>query len=213
MSSTAHLLMSEESTAPYEDVLVASRRIDWRFLLADPELGDVGCSVDTDPALQRSCRLFGRSLSLLETEGGALAPESLDVVVLVDPEPGALVGAPTLLRAGGWAYLEINGLLTRRGRRSRRLRFASQYVAELRRLGFDEVELYWHWPDFDSCTQILPLGDRRVVRSALIRRQESRGGSPQVWLARLLLAARLLPFAVPHASVVARRAPDRNRPT
>jgi len=195
----------------YQELLVASRRIDWRFLLSDPELGDVGCSVETDAALQRSCRLFARSLALLEAKGGELDPESLDVIVLVDPEPETLIRALALLRPGGWVYVEVNGVLTRRGRRSRRPRFAFDYVAELRRLGFDEIESQWHWPDFDSCTQMLPLGDLRVIRSALIRRQESRGRSPQVSLARLLLAGRLLPFAVTHASVIGRRPTDIGR--
>ncbi len=206
--------MSEKrahALAGYADLLVASRRIDWRFLLPDPELGHVGCSTDADPALQRSCRLFSRSLSVIEGTAAELDPASLDVLVLIDPEAEALSRALALLRPDGWVYVEIHGVLTRRGRRLRRLRFPSDYVAELRRLGLDEVQAYWHWPDFDSCTQILPLSDRAVIRSALVRRQESRGRSPQVWLARLLLAVRLLSFAVTHASLIGHRPAHENR--
>jgi hypothetical protein len=207
-------VLSDESArarAGYGDRLAASRRIDWRFLLPEPDLGHVGCSATADPALLRACELFSESFTILDGDVGAPSPSSLDVVVLRDPEPEALTRTIALLRPNGWVYVEMHGVLTRGGRRLRGPRFPSDFVGKLRRLGFEDIESFWHWPNFETCTQLLPLGDPAVIRSALVRRQESRGRSPQVSLARLLLAGRLLPFAVTHASVIGRRPTDIGR--
>lgn len=206
--STTPADLSEESThacKDYAGLLAASRRVDWRFLLPDPELGHVACRADADPALVHACRLFGRSLTLLGQAQEKPAPGSVDVLVLVDPQGDELSSTLDLVRPAGWVYLEIHGPLTRRGRRLRRPRFPSDHVAELRGLGLDQIEAYWHWPDFDSCTEIMPLGEPAAIRGALLRRQESRGRSALVSVARLLLAARLLPLAVTHGSVIGRR--------
>jgi hypothetical protein len=205
-------LNDESARAGYGDRLAASRRIDWRFLLPDPGLGHVGCSATADPALLRACELFSQSLTVLDGDVGAPSPSSLDVAVLLDPELEALMRTIALLRPNGWVYVEMHGVLTPGGRRLRGPRFPADFVRELRRLGLEDVESFWNWPDFETCTQLLPLGDRAVIRSALVRRQQSRGRSPQVSLARLLLAGRLLPFAVTHASVIGRRPVDSGRP-
>lgn len=207
--------MSDErgpALADYADLLTASRRVDWRFLLPDPALGHVACTSRADAALRHSCELFAASLSTLDGKGPDPSPESADVLVLVDPDVAALRRAREFLRPGGWVYVEIHGVLTRRGRRSRRPRFPSDYAAELGRLGFDDVQASWHWPDFDSCTQILPLGARDVIRSALLSRREGRGHSPGLMVARLLVASQLLPFAVTHASVIGRRPDPESQP-
>ncbi|CAN5148312.1 hypothetical protein BH20ACT13_BH20ACT13_10680 [soil metagenome] len=200
MSETA-----AHALADYASLLAASRRIDWRFLLPHPELGHVACSTAADPALVHSCRLFAKSLTLLEEQQDERAPRSVDLLVLVDPQADELSSALDLLKPGGWMYVEIHGALTRRGRRLRRLRFPADHIAELRRLGLDRIEAYWHWPDFESCTEIMPLGEPAAMRGALLRRQASRGRSVLVSVARLLLATRLLPLAVTHGSVIGQR--------
>lgn len=199
--------MNEEGThalTDYAGLLAASRRVDWRFLLPDPELGHVACSADADPALMRACRLFGRTLTILGQEEAARG--SMDVLVLVDPGRDELSSALGLVKPAGWVYLEIHRPLTRRGR-LRRPRFPSGHVAELRGLGLDQIAAYWHWPDFGSCTEIMPLGERAAIRWALLRRQESQGRSVLVSVARALLATRLLPLAVTHGSIIGRRPP------
>ena len=197
--------LSTDARTDYAGLLAASRRVDWRFLLPDPELGHVACSADADPSLVHACRLFGRSLTLLGQAREEPAPASVDVLVLVDPQRDELGSALDLVRPAGWVYLEVHGPLTRRGRRLRRPRFPSDHAAELRGLGLDQVEAYWHWPDFDSCTEIMPLGEPAAIRGSLLRRQESRGRSALVSVARFLLATRLLPLAVTHGSVIGRR--------
>lgn len=187
----------------YPELLAASRRVDWRFLLDDPELGDVTCPADADPALIHACHLFSRSCRTF-TSADELAPSSVDVLVLVDPHAEELRRAVHSVRPGGWAYVEVHGALTRQGRRGRAPRTPAGHVAELRRLGFEDVEPNWHWPTFATCTEIMPLADRSAVRSALVRRQAGRPWSPLPWAARLLLAGRVLPFVVTHTSVVGR---------
>lgn len=198
--------MSERDDAllPYVDLLASSRRVDWRFLLPDPELGHVVCAGGANPDLKRSCLLFSRSLSVLGQETGKLARDSADVLVLVDPGSAALEEAVGLLKPDGWVYVEVHRPPTYRGLGVRRPRTTKSYAGELRRLGLDRIESHWHWPDFESCTEILPLADRTVLRGALARRR-ARRWSPRMWLARVLVAFGLLPFVVTHASVIAHR--------
>ncbi|HYY32017.1 MAG TPA: hypothetical protein VE693_00315 [Gaiellaceae bacterium] len=53
-----------DAVAPDHDALLqASRRLDWRFLLEQPELGRVACIAKHDPDLIESLRLFSEVLS------------------------------------------------------------------------------------------------------------------------------------------------------
>ena len=47
----------------HDALLQASRRVDWRFLLPEAELGRVACIGETDPDLVRSLRLFSSELT------------------------------------------------------------------------------------------------------------------------------------------------------
>jgi hypothetical protein len=184
-------------------LLQASRRLDWRFLLPEPELGRVACVAIDDPDLAESLRLFGSEPTVLEAGGRweELAPH--DVVVLRNPAGAELAAAVPLLRPGGWMYVEVDGAGGRRlpgGRRT-----ARGYAAALRRLGLVEVQGHLHWPDFRSCRVIVPLGDALAVRLALARRRQNASARLVVRLAPLLAACNLLAAVAPSASVLARR--------
>jgi hypothetical protein len=108
----------------------------------------------------------------------------------------------SLLRPGGWAYVEVEGSLNPRG--SGRERSARGYANALRSLGFVDVGAYLHWPDFSSCRAIAALDDAVAVRHALARGR--RGGRAGIVrrLAPVLAAAHLLAVVAPCASAVGR---------
>jgi hypothetical protein len=198
-------MLGEEFDLPRDSdaLLQASRRLDWRFLLPEPELGRVACVGVDDPDLVESLRLFGREATVLDAVG---SPEELaqhDLVVLRNPTVTELAAAFPLVRAGGWIYIEVEG--ARGGSSSGHPRSARSYGVALRRLGFVEVQGHLHWPDFRSCGAIVPLGDALAVRQALARRR--RNGSAQLVarLAPLLAATNLLAVMAPCASVLGRR--------
>jgi len=184
-------------------LLQASRRLDWRFLLPEPELGRVACVGVDDPDLVESLRLFGSEASVLEAGSPweELAPH--DLVVLRNPAGAELAAAVPLLRPGGWMYVEVDGAGGRRLREGRRT--ARGYAAALRRLGLVEVQGHLHWPDFRSCGVIVPLGDALAVRLALARRRQNGVARLVARLAPLLAACNLLAVVAPSASVLARR--------
>jgi hypothetical protein len=190
--------------APSDDALLqASRRLDWRFLLAEPELGQVACFGSHDPALVESLRLFSAGFTASEAVPDSVERDSHDLVVLRNPTSEDLGAAPRLLRPGGWLYVEVDGPLTRG---PGRLRSARAYARALRRLGLVEVGAYMHWPDFDSCRAIVSLDDAVAVRHALARGPQGGRARFRMRLAPLLAGAHMLALAVPSASAVGRRA-------
>ncbi len=67
--------------------------------------------------------------------------------------------------------------------------------------------MYWHWPDFASCEEIVPLNDAGAVRLMLARRRVY-GERIKFWLGRLLVRMGLFGLLVPCASIVGRRPDD-----
>lgn len=184
-------------------LLQASRRLDRRFLLPEPELGRVASVGVDDPNLVDSLRLFGREATALEAvrSRDELAPQ--DVVVLRNPSRAELAAAVPLLRPGGWLYVEI--ARPPGWPRPGRLKSAGGYARALRRLGLADVEAYVHWPDFGSCGAIVRLNDAVAVRHALARKRRGGGVPFASRLAPLLVATGLLGAAVTSASAVGRR--------
>jgi hypothetical protein len=184
-------------------LLQASRRLDWRFLLPEPELGRVACVGVDDPDLVESLRLFSSGFSAADA-AASRERASYDVVVLRNPTSEDLAEAVSLLRSGGWAYVEVEGSLS--PRRSGRGRSARGYANALRRLGLVDVGAYLHWPDFDSCRAIVALDDAVAVRHALARARRGSRARIVRRLAPVLATTNLLAAVAPCASVVGRRA-------
>lgn len=184
-----------------EALLQASRRVDWRFLLPDPNLGRVAYLGTAQGELVEALRLFSASLTVIPlfpslggTEGGPY-----DVVVAHQPASEALPGLTGLVRPGGFLYLEAYGLfgLVRQQRRlsglaARRWRTPAGYAVALKGLGFGQVRIHWHWPDFETCTKVIPLHDQGALLFALgvggseLKRALGRGLVRSRWLERLI---------------------------
>ena len=186
----------------HEALLQASRRVDWRFLLPDPDLGRVACMSGADATLVESLRLFSEELHVFETPAGADADPPYDVVVLADPNRDVLDAAAGLLVPGGWLYVEVDTSLRRKpGRPSGSAR---GYGRALRGLGLVDVKSHVHWPDFASCRAIVPLEDPAAVRHGLAR---GRTKAPRALtlFAPALAGLHQLALFVPCASAIGRR--------
>ena len=188
----------------HEALLQASRRVDWRFLLPDPDLGRVACMSDAEATLIDSLRLFSDELHVLETPAFARADPPYDVVVLANPSRDVLDAAASLLTPGGWVYVEVDTTLRRKpGRPSGSAR---GYGRALRGLGLVDVKSHVHWPDFASCRAIVPLEEPAAVRHGLAR---GRTKAPRALtlFAPALAGLHQLALFVPCASAIGRRPP------
>ena len=184
-------------------LLQASRRVDWRFLLPDPNLGYVAYLGPAQDALAVSLRLFSAALTLVDAGPGPSGVE-YDVVVARSPSLPALRRAAGLVRPGGFLYVEAYGPFKRR-RAASGLRFAADHIAAVERLGLADAVAYWHWPNFDACAEIVPLGDRDALRLAFARRRSGAGARLKSALGRALLASGLFARLAPCYSIVARK--------
>src|SRR5258705_4072811 len=92
--------MSSVQAAPLDAdaLLQASCRVDWRFLLPDPNLGHVAFLGPARGPLIESLRLFSAALAANDAAG---QDGLYDVVVAIAPTYAALRRAATLLRPGG----------------------------------------------------------------------------------------------------------------
>jgi hypothetical protein len=182
-------------TAHEDRLLQDVRRVDWRFLLARPQLENAAYVGAPDSALVSSLRLTCASLTELSPEMVAGGPTArFDLLVVDGGAWDVLRHAAEWVKPGGSLYAEF----ARRGHAARTAR-------ALRANGFSEVTVYWHWPDFEQATRILPLDDPRALAHSILK--DRRG-----WRASLLRAgvhvlhrARLFGWAVEHTSVVGRR--------
>lgn len=192
-----------------DTLLQISRRLDWRFLLPDPTLGQVAYIGPARGTLLASLGLLSTSLTVVERIDQQDIERSgrHDVVVVSNPDAAKLRQAVELLRPGGWIYMEAYSPFSRRRlrRRLRWPRFAGDYTQLLRRLDVEEVAVHWHWPDFESCTKILPLDDRAAFLHVFVRGRSGLVAQLKAVLGDWLLRSGLLPRLIPCFSVVARR--------
>lgn len=149
------------------------RRLDWRFLLPDPSLGDVvHCGLKPGMLLD-ALRLFAGRVGPLR-ERSVLGP-SCDLGVAINPSAVKLARMADLVRAGGGLYIEAERerwTLSSARAGARPLRTASAYLHECRRLGLVDVTLYWTWPNRENCLELIPCNPG-AIRCALKRRSRS----------------------------------------
>ena len=153
----------DEPTSTQDRLLAAARRLDWRFLLPDPRLGRVLYVGDAAGPVPESLRMLSGSLTATSNPPGQGLEPSFDVAVVCGPTTDALQIAARALRPGGVLYVEVEPRAVRPRRRTLR---AAAVQAELRRLGLSGIGVAWHWPDFQSCTRIIPLTSTEALRYA-----------------------------------------------
>jgi hypothetical protein len=106
------------------------RRVDWRFVLPNPEPTRAVCF--TSGMLARAVRLIAQSVA--DPHG---SPRDCDLAVAVNPDAGTLAIAWRALIPGGNLYTEWT---------LPRLRRNSSLRSRLEGSGFENVALYWCWP-------------------------------------------------------------------
>jgi hypothetical protein len=204
--SETHTANSQAAQCDADALLQASRRVDWRFLLPDPNLGRVAYFGPARAPLLDSLRLFSASLEVGEAAGADGA--HYDIVVARGACLDELRWASELVRPGGFLYVEAYGPLHRRWLRhglGRWPRFAADFVAAVEQLGLVEAQAHWHWPNFESCAEIVPLADPDALLLALARRRSGASARLKSALGRALLRSGLFVRLVPCFSVVARK--------
>jgi hypothetical protein len=185
-------------------LLQASRRIDWRFLLPQPQLARIVYIGGHDAALIGALRAHA-DLTIVGADTDQPSPSSFDLAVLKEASLGSISAGRDLVRPGGWVYAEVRRVPRRHGAAPAGARAVSRWRRAFVDAGLTEVTAHWHVPDHDTAAFLVPLGDAAGVRLVLRRHQGSAAGRAKAVAGRLLVATGLIEFAVRDASVLGRR--------
>lgn len=214
-----------DSRAGRDSKLRASRRIDWRFLLPNAQLGRVAYLGPNGGTLPAALQQFSDSLTIISAcpVGYAKSKYSnFELVVLRSESLADIESAITLLQPGGCLYLEIDRTewsrywreIVRRGSRVDSmqnsiwkehlgLRHFQDYVVSLERLGFCNVQVNWHRPTFEACLEIIPLDDPLALEYVFSRPAGNLAGQIKLAIGRYLMKTGLLARLIPCLSIVA----------
>jgi hypothetical protein len=196
-----------------------ARRLDWRFLLPDPQLKRVAYLGPQRKTLVESLELFSESLVILDVSGiEAAVSDQYDLTVAIQPSYKSLCRVAGTLKPASALYVEVvrklglrrllRDLLAWMTNRSWRLGNPFDYLAVIERAGFTEAQLNWHWPNFESCTKIIPLNDDGALDYAFLQGGQSQRARLRAILGRQLKRSGLLFWIIPCFSIVAPRRAD-----
>ena len=203
-----------------DELLQHARRIDWRFLLPDPNLGQVLYIAPEPPDGQdehrQALRLFSQELTVAPSWQAAVGQgRQYSVVVVSQPKRECLPAVASLVQPGGHLYLENRGplaFLRERGPgitpwhcRGSDVGGPFRLVRELRELGLEDVRAHWHWPSFRACTRLIPLDGPEGLLVALGLWEGTLGERAKAALARALFRTGWIRFLMASYSVVAWR--------
>jgi hypothetical protein len=207
-----------ESLSP-DALLRMSRRVDWRFLLPSPHLGDVAYIGVNGPMHLDSLRLFSNFLTNLDSiRTSEKNRREFDGIVLSEPSYEILRRATNLVKSGGFIYLEVRkplnpvelvkDLYSRMRKGFPRLIVPGDYLLLFEELGFTEVQANWHWPSFQACTKIIPINNESALDYAFLQSGRSTKARLKAILGHWLQRSGLLWWVLPCFSVVAVRDGD-----
>ena len=86
----------------------------------------------------------------------------------------------------------------------RRERPGPQLKAFLESMGFRDVQMYWHQPNFRACLEMIPLESDNALDFVFRSRSKTTKGRVQQLLGQMLRQSGLLSSLVPSLSIVAR---------
>jgi hypothetical protein len=220
--------MPNRISANLNSRLQISRRIDWRFLLPDPELRRVAYIGSNEGNLFKVLKQFSESLSFIGPHNLETYKKeknhSFDLVVAHSVSPALIKKGALLIKTNGCLYWELDRLqrfkfLKRENAAKQRqmrelndydqwncflgLRNARDYVICLEQLGLCNIELNWHRPNFDACLEIIPLSDSKALNYAFSKTRSNLAGKAKIIMGRSLKRSGLLPYVVPCFSLVA----------
>ena len=206
--ASTNMVLDNELAAASVELLDASRRVDWHFLLPTVQLEQVAYVGPQTDLICSALRSFSQSLTVFhELPRADEENRQFDVVVVIDPCDETLGRSAQIVCPGGAMYVEVNrrAAKPRYSNTASKLTGSADYVDALQRLGFKDVRAHWHCPDFDACTVIMPLTGHAAHLSFLQLRAASPNAKVKALFARWLLRCGLLNPVIRCFSVVAEK--------
>lgn len=198
--------MARHHAARRDQDLQLVRRVDWRFLLPDPRLRHLAYLGPKKGLLLQALQNFSEPFSIISwsdlPDYRPSIHSGFDLAIVHSPKAVDLQGIHSILKDGGYLYWEI--VRTDIGQRWR-LRHFRDYVASLTEMGFDNIHVSWHRPNFDSCLQIIPLDKKFALHYVFRRPRRDLAGQIQVAAGKFLVENDLLSRVVSCISLVARK--------
>jgi len=209
------------SDSPKDLLLQVSRRLDWRFLLPNPDLGNVAYLGPEDDSLVDALHLFCQTLTQIKSSQlSSTELNNFDLVVIKNPSTQSLVTSAQLLKPGGYLFIETCGW-SRIDKPRLYLKHCYEFLRRresygqpwspphiktvIRKLGFQTIHTYWHWPNFESCTRIIALDD---TDSQILSFSIQENGI-QLYLKKALslglFRPRWVQYWVPYFGIIARK--------
>ena len=192
-----------------EERLRLVRRLDWRFLVPDPNLKDVAYVGPDSGSLVSALQCFSNSLTIFDSTSHAAESDVAhwDLVVCHNPAVKDVKKAYSILRAGGYLYWEIERRNLGKSRRdtSSSWRHFLAYKKMIKDIGFGDIVVYWHRPDFENCLDIVPLGDNKALGYFFSKDRADLKGRLKAVSGWCLNRSGLMNFLAPCISVVAHR--------
>ncbi|MFQ5603849.1 MAG: hypothetical protein ACE5HS_11320 [bacterium] len=196
------------------------RRLDWRFLLPDPQLRRVAYIGAEKPILISALRYFSESVCLLNkscSDPHRSSPDkALDLLVVCSSDGSELQRAAALVKPDGFLYWEIDRQFQLRSlwqwlkdfvSEKKRSGFAASHLNEAANLcelaGFREIEFYWHRPNFENCLDIVSLNDETALNYFFSRERADLIGKLKIAGGGFLNKLNLLKYLAPCLSLVA----------
>ena len=176
-------------------LLVAARRVDWRFLLPDPAPKRVALIGRADEPLRHALATFcSAPKQWPEPPQAAELAGQFDLVVVASGHGEGVGAAARLVAPGGTLRWEA------RGKPSARVMEARLREAEL-----EDVVVHWHRPTFEAGLEAIPLAAPRVMDHVLQPGTHGRAGERRRSVARWLRRLGLLGLIAPCRAAMGRR--------
>lgn len=176
-------------------LLVAARRIDWRFLLPNPVPERVALIGRADEPLRDALAMFCSTPKRWEEPPQSPEVAGLfDLVVLTSGHSEDARHAARLVAPGGTLRWEARGKPSARVMETR-----------LREAGLEDVVVHWHRPTFEKGLEAIPLAAPRVMDHLLQPGTHGRAGERRRSVARWLRRLGLLSMIAPCRGAMGRR--------
>lgn len=194
-----------------DQMVQVSRRLDWRFLLPDPTLSQVVYIGPENDDLLKSLDHFSEYLSVLSHGELKIYREGngrhFDLLIARSPSIDELNKGISLLESGAYIYWEIQrpNAIKSIKKGNIRLKHAGKNIAFLEKMGFTDIEMHWHRPNFWACREIIPLDGSRALDNAFRKGHSNLKGQLKETAGKTLKASGLLPYYVNCFSLVGKK--------
>ena len=200
------------------------RRLDWRFLLPEPNIDSVAVIGTNDEGLLQALQAHYSKVIPLDQHilsDSQKALSEIDLVIVRSPislNDGSII---MILQNSELVYWEIDRkkwlkTILKKGPAStwswivsvpRQVRMAlksfTHYSDLLQAAGFKNIQATWHRPGFGDCLELIPLNHKYGLEYYFSRSQNSVKSALKAKAGRMLLALKILPRVISCYSIVA----------